>query len=164
MIVLLLLGVSTGARRTGNAGWEITLKAKKNTFHSLAQRNGVEVQEQNIYLHGVNSGSHVRASNSCSFLNIPLALINRSLSLQTRVAFELIKRFGRLRSLVGCTRGEMLIPKATAFPFRLRMTKRRDGGRTRAASAACFAASASLRAFFSTSSESSRVDASALAH
>jgi hypothetical protein len=39
-----------------------------------------------------------------------------------------------------------------------------EEGRTIAASAAFFAASASLRAFFSTSSEISRVDASALAH
>lgn len=43
-------------------------------------------------------------------------------------------------------------------------TRKDEGGRTIAAAAVCLAASASLRAFLSTSLESSSVDASAFAH
>ena len=59
----------------------------------------------------------------------------------------------------------MLVPKQSYHQISIQtMTEWRKLGRTRAASAARLAASASLRAFLSTSSESSRVDASALAH
>lgn len=64
------------------------------------------------HLHGVDGDTQVRASNGGSLLDIPLSFINRSLSLQTRVTFEVIERLGRLSGLIGGTRGEILIQKA----------------------------------------------------
>ena len=60
------------------------------------------------YLHCVNGGSQVRATSSDGLLNVPLPLINRSLSLQTRVALKVIERLGRLGGPIGRTGGEIL--------------------------------------------------------
>ena len=48
-------------------------------------------------------------------MNIPLALVDRSLGLQTRVTFEVINCLRRLAGFIRRTRGEMLVTQSNQY-------------------------------------------------